>query len=362
MEKEKNGTIKCKTLEKLRKKKKLSVEELQFITSVAKEELKFLARNNIPLIPENYILWFEIFCYILENKLKLNDLEILGLFKTKYPTAQKIESVLVEVEAEDKKTIQRIANSISSEINSLLLTLEEHLKSLKDRESSVREIRESIEDQAVKGMLTKVIEELRIIREQNEHLKKKLEESNQQIKKLTQELEATKKEATTDFLTQVANRASFDRALSDMVQDFYKRNYPFALLLIDIDNFKKINDTYGHQAGDYVLRELARVVKEQLRVRDLVARYGGEEFAVLLPGVTFSQAIRIAERIRQAIEKHLFRYHNVEIPVTVSIGVAIMRDGLDETFLVEKADKALYLAKRMGKNQVRTDLDVELEE
>jgi len=361
MESDRNGTIKCRTLEKVRQKKKLSPEELHFISLVAKEELKFLARNNIPLIPENYILWFEIFCYLLENKLKLSDLEIIGLFKTKYPTVQKIENILLDVEKEDREVLQQIANSISAEIDSLVATLKEHVESLKDRESSVREIKESIEDQTVKGMLAKVIEELQEIRRQNESLKKKLEESNEQIKKLSQELENTRKEATTDFLTRVANRARFDKALSDMVRDFNKRNYPFALLLIDIDNFKRINDTYGHQAGDYVLQELAKVIKEQLNARDLVARYGGEEFAILLPGVTFSQAVRVAEGVRRAVEKHLFKYHGTEIPVTVSIGVAVMREGLDETLLIEKADKALYLAKRLGKNQVRTDLDVELE-
>ncbi len=354
--------IECKTLEKLRREKKLNAQELQFITRVAKEELKFLARNNIPLVPENYILWFNIFCYILENNLELSDLEIIGLFKTKYPTAQKIENVLIEVEPENKELIHQIAQSISHEIESVIGVIEEHQKSLIDRETSVKELRENIEDKTVKGMLTKVIEELQLIRKQNEQLKEKLEESNKQIKKLTKELEETRKEAMTDFLTQVANRASFDRAISDMVQDFYNRNYPFALLMLDIDNFKKINDTYGHQAGDYVLRELARVIKEQLRARDLIARYGGEEFAVLLPGVTFSQAIRIAERIRKAVEKHLFRYEGKDIPVTVSVGLAVMREGLDETSIVEKADQALYLAKKSGKNCVRTDLDVELEE
>ncbi|SMP03653.1 diguanylate cyclase [Desulfurobacterium pacificum] len=359
---EKEREIKCKALEKLREKKRLTPSELQFISSVAKETLKFLARNNIPLVPENYVLWFEIFCYILENNLKLSDLEIMGLFKTKYPTTQSLENVLVELESEDKELIKKIVTGITEEIENLIYTLEEHQVSLKQKEDSVREVKDNIEDRNIKDMLSFIITELQTIRAQNNELKKKLEESNQQIKKLTKELEESRKEASTDFLTQVANRASFDRALSDMVKDFYNRNYPFALLMIDIDNFKQINDTYGHQAGDYVLQELARVIKQQLRARDIVARYGGEEFAIILPGVTFSQAVKIAERIRKSVEKHLFKYRDKVIPVTISVGVAVMRDGLDEVSIVEKADKALYLAKRAGKNQVKTDLDVELEE
>ncbi len=354
--------IECKLLKQVREKKKLTPSELQKITEIAKEELRFLARNNIPLIPENYVLWFEIFCYILENDLKLSDLEIMGLFKEKYPTTTEVENVLIEVEPEEKELVKRVASEIVSEIDSVIESLERHNQNLSRKEESFKEIKENVEDRSVKDMVGQVLVELQEIRKQNEELKKRLEEANSQIKKLTEELEEREREATIDFLTQVANRASFDRALSDMVNDFYRRNYPFALIMIDIDDFKKINDTYGHQAGDYVLQELARVLKSQLRARDVIARYGGEEFAIILPGVTFSQALRVAERLRRSIEKHLFKFKDVQIPVTISLGLAMMRDGLDETAIVERADKALYLAKRSGKNQVKTDLDVELEE
>jgi len=355
--------IECQILKKVREKKKLTVQELQQIAKIAKEELKFLARNNIPLVPENYLLWFEIFCYLTEKGLNLSDLEIIGLFKELYPTStSKLEGVVVEVEPAEKQVIKKVAEEISEEVDKVIEGLENHNRKLEEKEVSFKKIRDAINDTTVKGLLERILKELAEIKAQNENLKKKLEESNNQIRALTEELERTRKEATTDFLTQVANRASFDRALSDMVNDFYRRNYPFALLMIDIDNFKRINDTYGHQAGDYVLRELARVLKSQLRARDIVARYGGEEFAILLPGVTFSQAVRVAERIRRAVEKHLFKYGDIVIPVTISVGVALMREGMDESALVEKADKVLYLAKRSGKNQVKTDLDVELEE
>ncbi len=210
-------------------------------------------------------------------------------------------------------------------------------------------------------MLNYIVEQLEEIREQNDSLKAKLEESKKQIEGLRKELKEAEERASIDFLTKLANRASFDRALSDMVRDFRERNYPFSLLMIDIDDFKKVNDTYGHQAGDKVLKEIAREIRSTLRARDVVARYGGEEFAVLLPGTTFGQAIRIAERLRKNIEKMSVIHNDEAIPVTVSIGVATARKGIDETSIVEIADKALYLAKRSGKNQVKTDLDLELE-
>ncbi len=358
-------SIECKLLREVGQRKKLTPEELRKITEIAREELQFLVRNNIPLIPENYVLWFDIFCYLKENNLKLSDLEILGLFKEKYPTSSEVEKVLVEVESkdsEDKELLRRISGEILEEIDKAIKNLEEHNENLAEKEKSIKEAKENIEDVSVKDMVGQVLNEVKFIRKQNDLLRKKLEEANERIKKLSEELEEKNREASIDFLTQVANRASFDRALTDMVNDFYRRNYPFALIMIDIDDFKKINDTYGHQAGDYVLQELARVLKGQLRARDIIARYGGEEFAIILPGVTFSQAIRVAERLRKSVEKHLFKYKEQEIPVTISVGVAMMREGLDETSIVEQADKALYLAKRSGKNQVKTDLDVELEE
>ncbi len=354
--------VECKLLKKVREKKKLSHQELQTITAIAKEELKFLARNNIPLIPENYLLWFEVFCYILENNLHLNDLEIIGLFKEKYPTAEKVERVLVEIESEDKERLKEVIKEIVEEVDKLISSLEDHNRSLEKKEASFKELKEKVADKGIKELLGEILLEVIDIKEQNEELKRKLEEANAQIKRLTEELKKSRKNASIDFLTKIANRATFNRAVSDFVNDFYTRGYPFALLMIDIDNFKKINDTYGHQIGDYVLKELASLLKSQLRPRDIIARYGGEEFAVLLPGVTFSQAVKIAERLRSSVEKHLFRCKGVEIPVTISVGVAMMRDGLDPFSLVEKADKALYLAKRLGKNTVKTDLDVEFEE
>ncbi|WP_456454983.1 diguanylate cyclase [Thermovibrio sp.] len=354
--------IECKLLKKVREKKKLTSQELQTITAIAKEELKFLARNSIPLIPENYVLWFEVFCYIFENNLNLNDLEIIGLFKEKYPTVEKAEKVLIEVEPEEKELLKGVAEEIVKEVDNIISSLESHNKSLEKKEASFKELREKVADKGVKELLGEILIEVMDIKKQNEELKKKLEEANARIKHLTEELKRSKRDASIDFLTKIANRATFDRAITDFVNDFYTRNYPFALLMIDIDNFKKINDTYGHQAGDCVLRELASLLKSQLRARDIIARYGGEEFSILLPGVTFSQAVKVAERLRSSVEKHLFKCKEVEIPVTISVGVAMMRDGLDQFSLIERADKALYLAKRSGKNAVKTDLDVELEE
>jgi diguanylate cyclase (GGDEF)-like protein len=129
---------------------------------------------------------------------------------------------------------------------------------------------------------------------------------------------------------------------------------PSSLAVFDLDHFKKVNDTYGHSAGDYVLKEVAQVIGTKLiRLDDFFARYGGEEFVVLLFGSTLSQAVEIGERLRLTIETHNFVFQNVKIPVTISVGVATLEPQMtswEEMF--SRADAALYTAKRAGRNRV----------
>ena len=168
--------------------------------------------------------------------------------------------------------------------------------------------------------------------------------------KLTQNLESI---ATIDGLTNVLNRRGLEDA-SIKMQDMCKRiNLSMAVLLIDIDHFKKVNDKYGHLVGDDALRHLAKVVAGVLRSSDAFGRYGGEEFCAFLPNTTESDAIGLAERIRAAVETSALRLGSVTIKTTISIGVAdSVRAGYDFKGLVAAADSALYGAKNGGRNQV----------
>jgi diguanylate cyclase (GGDEF)-like protein len=157
--------------------------------------------------------------------------------------------------------------------------------------------------------------------------------------------------ATHDALTGVYNRRRFDEKLSEYSLLFRRTGRPFALLLIDADHFKRINDTYGHAIGDDVLQQLAQLIQVSVRATDFVARYGGEEFAVLLPEVAQPDTPEVvAEKIRVAVAQA----HFPEIgQVTVSIGVALA-DPADNshTMLIKRADQQLYQAKAAGRNQV----------
>ena len=158
--------------------------------------------------------------------------------------------------------------------------------------------------------------------------------------------------ATLDALTNLNNRRQFETRLGQEISITKRQNNPLCAMMIDIDFFKKVNDTYGHAAGDEVLRTVASIIKEQLRESDIPARYGGEEFAVLLPFTKIEEAQIVGERLRKAVEAHPVRVDNVEIAVTISMGLAEYNRVETGEELFERADKALYEAKKGGRNRV----------
>jgi diguanylate cyclase (GGDEF)-like protein len=161
-------------------------------------------------------------------------------------------------------------------------------------------------------------------------------------------------DANTDGLTKCFNKVYFNSASDLEVKKSKITGRPLSLMVFDIDFFKKLNDNYGHDAGDKVLKELAELIRAQgIRDGDIFARYGGEEFVVLLPNTNLKNAFEIAERIRQMIEKNQFRYDDHLLPVTVSIGIADYRKGVETGVdLFKRADQAVYKSKQNGRNQV----------
>ncbi len=162
--------------------------------------------------------------------------------------------------------------------------------------------------------------------------------------------------AITDGLTGLFNHRYFQEKLSEEFNRVERFSTPLSLLLIDIDYFKKINDTYGHPVGDTVLKKISGIIRKTIRSVDIPARYGGEEFALILPGTDSSGAMNMAERLRKAIMDVSFSADNVVFKVTVSIGISTNPKGVKEKIknkeeLIERADKALYEAKNKGRNK-----------
>ena len=158
----------------------------------------------------------------------------------------------------------------------------------------------------------------------------------------------------TDGLTQIENRRSLEDRLHDMWQHSVRLHEPIALVMCDIDKFKSVNDHYGHQAGDSVLKEFAQLLKSEAREIDRVGRYGGEEFLLILPGTVLDAAVTFAERLREKVEKHTFTYAGGTLCRTMSCGVAGSPHPRvkDQEALLKASDDALYVAKETGRNRV----------
>lgn len=159
--------------------------------------------------------------------------------------------------------------------------------------------------------------------------------------------------ATRDDLTGIPNRKSIMSALEEESHNAKKAKQPLSVIMLDLDNFKSVNDNFGHAAGDLVLKEASKVIQGVIRGQDYVGRYGGDEFLVLLWNTSRPKACIVAERIRAGIEKHLFVYEGKKISVTLSLGVACLDDSMQSSGdFVKRADEAQYVAKRNGGNQV----------
>ena len=166
--------------------------------------------------------------------------------------------------------------------------------------------------------------------------------------------EKLRKISMTDGLTGIENRRSLEERLKEMWGHSIRLHEPIALIMCDIDKFKSVNDKYGHQAGDAVLKEIARLLKDEAREIDRVGRYGGEEFLLILSGTVLDAAVTFAERLREKVENHTFPYEGGTLRRTISIGVASAPHPKvkDQEALVRGADDALYVAKETGRNRV----------
>jgi diguanylate cyclase (GGDEF)-like protein len=169
-----------------------------------------------------------------------------------------------------------------------------------------------------------------------------------------QRFSTVKKEAIYDTLTSLFNRRHFEERLSAETQKAFESESNLSMIMVDIDHFKKVNDTFGHDGGDKVLREIASLLKNSVRQHDTVARYGGEEFVLLLPGAPLDPTNMVAERIRRSVENTSFDMGQTQIHITISLGISnfpIHRMKSKEE-LVKMADLALYEAKEGGRNRV----------
>jgi diguanylate cyclase len=247
-----------------------------------------------------------------------------------------ISQMLTELDALGDHT-GRFSDSVARYVDTI-----SNADSLESLASVVRQMME--EGRAVHGLVSETQERL------NEG-RQRATELEEQVRSLESELRRLSDEVSTDVLTEVANRRGLMQAFEVETARLERQGGELAIGLLDIDNFKKLNDTLGHSVGDIALKSLAGHVQKQLRAVDIVARFGGEEFVVMLPGVVVDEAQVTLTRLQRTLSASLFMHDGREVFVTFSAGVTRYRPGEPLEAALERADEALYEAKRTGKNR-----------
>lgn len=248
-------------------------------------------------------------------------------------------------------------NSVADEISDIMKDIgdvEQKTKAFNDQLAGAKTAL-SVADNPQK--VTTIVSSLTVATEAMEDNSKALEmrlaQSRNEIENLRKELEVVRTEAATDSLTGASNRKTFDFALKDAIETSKKSRKPFSLLIADIDKFKRINDTWGHQTGDQVICFVAGVMMREMPEGGTVARLGGEEFALIAPNTDEMQARMLSERIRKIVEnKKLIRRASKEDlgKITISLGYGSYDKVSEPTDFVERVDEALYRAKNSGRN------------
>jgi len=211
------------------------------------------------------------------------------------------------------------------------------------------------EPAALMGVVAELSQATQLVQKENAKLEKRLESSTKEVARLREHLEQVRRDAMTDALTNLANRKAFDEELLRACDEAEKKRQPMTLAVLDIDHFKRFNDTWGHQTGDQVLRYVASVIGRVSKTPRVAARYGGEEFAIIFPGEAAAILEVALNNIREEVGTRALRRRstNDELgAVTLSAGLAQRRPGETGSSLLDRADEALYASKRSGRNKV----------
>lgn len=221
---------------------------------------------------------------------------------------------------------------------------------LMERAQSIEEVAPVLKEviSATRGMAV----DMAHVRDELQGMRDKANAAQAEVVRLNEELEAVSAQARHDTLTGALNRKGLDEAMTRELATVQRKKTALCVALLDIDNFKKLNDSKGHSTGDAALTHLATVTRETLRPQDVVARYGGEEFVILLPDTALENGVSAMTRLQRALTRRYFLSGKEQILITFSAGVAQLGEGESGEDAIKRADQAMYLAKRAGKNRV----------
>lgn len=322
----------------------------------ARKALDLMEKRSIRPVPHHYAVWYD---YVACKDFSLVE-EIDRAAKEAVRFDDGLNEYLYEkyvAAREQEDEAQVTARKLLSNILQTLSECGGEAKEYQQRiDDHISDLEKSGDAGDLQTMVAKIIDTAKALRQSSEQMHKKLEDSRAEVEHLKQTVVQATNEAQRDFLTGVFNRKALDKMLDELAALSNAQKTPLTLLMLDVDHFKKFNDTHGHLIGDEVLKTIAKALTDTLKGKDIVARFGGEEFCVLLPSTAFEHALIVAESLRKTIaEKELTRRDTGQKfgAITVSIGVAAYRPGQDTIpVFIKRADEALYEAKRRGRNRV----------
>lgn len=306
--------------------------------------------------PENYELWYKYYD---------GDAELVGAIdkfgdKINEAVCDKIYRRFLQ-----SSTHEDAIRKVSDQLQQALAEIAGLFKSVK---SATNEYGDTLDDASTKiknanslddlsEVVTEMVQSTKKVVEYNRSLESQLSNSTQQMAELRQNLDTVRKEAMTDSLTGLSNRKAFDNYLELAMTEAREQKSTLVLLMMDIDHFKKFNDTFGHLIGDQVLRLVARSLKDGIKGRDLAARYGGEEFAIILPDTNVQGGVSVGNALRRVVERKevINRTTGENLgQITLSVGVTEFFGKTDTPEkMIARADEALYDAKQAGRNRVK---------
>lgn len=321
-----------------------------------------MLRLSLKPLPRNYQIWFDyhagdntllrrVIDTLISNGQCLDE-EQMKLLHMRFGAAQPETDALRETSGRLQDILRQVAGLIG-----------EAEEDASRRGSSLRALSGELASagpEALAEAMIRLIAEVTEMSEYSADIARRLDASAQRVAALERRLESVLREAHTDALTGLSNRRAFDAALQGMAGAAMNSGMPLAILLLDIDRFKAINDTWGHPVGDAVLCRIAITIRDNLGEEGLAARFGGEEFAVILGGTPLPEAMAVAERLRVAVAAQNYSIRTTGHSlgqITVSAGAAVFKAGEALASLLARADAALYRAKQAGRNRVEASDD-----
>jgi diguanylate cyclase len=343
------------------------VAEFPRVSKLSEVALKTMVSHGVPPTPHNYTVWFG---YVSGLQAELSR-EIDARIAANQPFTDQVSSELYERFCDVGRHLG-VLQQTSAELDNAVERVVQVINSAAGDTASFNraldtfsgELGDGIARDRVRTIVANLLVETKNVAEKGRSLEDKLSRTSGEVAELRQNLEAVRREALTDPLTGIPNRKLFESRLREAASNAVETGEPMSLLMLDIDHFKRFNDTYGHQLGDQVLRLVAKTLADGVKGRDTPARYGGEEFVIVLPQTRLENAVTVAEQIRRTMVRHkVVRKDTGEEfgVIALSVGASVYRPGEDLAELIRRADAALYHAKHTGRNRVVAEDDVPLE-